>query len=105
MNLYFRIQKLLSIGHIREGGRNPYVDWMAILIASTLVSLAMISGSIYLYNKVINGEILSKEKVIDRKLVTFDTKSLNYFIEKFNAKAEITDSTKREYKGKADPSI
>jgi hypothetical protein len=105
MNLYFKIQKLLTVGHIREGGRNPFVDWMAILIVSTLVSIAMISGGIYLYNQVVNGEISSKEKASERKLVTFDTKNLNYFIEKFNTKLEISDSVKREYKGKADPSI
>ncbi len=100
----FSFKKLLSSRAIREGGRNPYVDWGVTLFigAVTLISLVLIDIS--LYEKVRSGEIKATGEAKSTKLKTFNQKDLKLIIEKYNIKSENTSSITEGYRTVPDPS-
>ncbi len=101
---FFNYKKILSTTAIREGGRNPYVDWAVVLFISVLTFIVLILGSIGLYNKVRNGEIGAVEKSTNTKMKTFNQKDLKYIIEKYNIKSENTNTIKTSFTTLPDPS-
>lgn len=104
MKISFQIEKILSLGPIREGGRNPYVDWVVILFLSIAVILAFIFADFYLFKKVTSGKIQSTESLSKSEISDFDDEGLEYIIKKFELKAETLDKVTKSYRGFSDPS-
>ena len=101
----FKIQKIFSTGPVREGGRNPYVDWMVILILCVVITISLVVNSVYLYNRVSSG-LIQGTKIADSSTnATFDVSGLDYIIEKFNSKSDKFVNTKKGYQAVADPSL
>ena len=90
---------------VKEGGRNPYVDWMMILIVSSIVALLLIANSIYLYKSVTNGDIQSKEISTATTTEIFDVKGLDAVTSKFKEKKDFNLKIKDGFKTVADPAI
>jgi ATP phosphoribosyltransferase regulatory subunit HisZ len=89
---------------IKEIGRNPQLDWIAIITVSGLVGLVLVLGGVYLYNAIITGTIQatpSQEglvKSIDEKTFTSVTQS-------FSKKDQATKRVVAGYDGPGDPAI
>jgi hypothetical protein len=99
------IQKLASKGPVREGGRNPYVDWGMIIIVSLIVIVLLFTNSLFLFQRVKNGDIQSKEPSATAPTNSFDVVGLDNVINKFEAKADANDKIKTNYQSVPDPSI
>ena len=104
-NFSLIIQRLVSKGPVREGGRNPYVDWTMIIIVSFIVAVLLVINSFSLFQRVKNGDIQSKEPVVTVTTNTFDVEGLDNIIGKFGAKADMNIQIKKSYHSVADPSI
>ena len=100
----FNFKNILSAKAIREGGRNPYVDWVVILIISIVTLSILILVDISLYDKVRSGEIEAVGKANNTKLRTFNQKDLKYIIEKYNIKSENINTIKTGFVTLPDPS-
>ena len=96
----------LSVGHsIGEIGKNPFVDWIVVLIVTVLVATVLIVGGAYLYWQVTTGVIQSSG---DGSLSTprrFDQKSLSAAIDRMEVKEAASAAAKRGYSGPSDPSL
>ena len=104
-NFNLIIQRLVSKGPVREGGRNPYVDWTMIITVSFVVSVLLFVNSFSLFQRVKNGDIQSKEPVVTVTANPFDVESLDNVINKFEAKVDMNNQIKKNYHSVADPSI
>lgn len=104
MKNLFNFNKILSVKAIKEGGRNPYVDWAIIIIICTLSSFAMIFYGVVLYKKVGNDKVTSIKVATDSKLKTFNQQDLQFIVDRFNAKSANTIKYKKSYKALEDPS-
>jgi hypothetical protein len=101
---FFNYRKILSTTAIREGGRNPYVDWVVILFITVISFIALILGGISLYDKVRNGEIEAVGNANNSQMKTFNQKDLKYIIEKYNIKSENINTIKTGFSVIPDPS-
>jgi hypothetical protein len=101
---FFNFKRILSVRAIREGGRNPYVDWVVILFISVFVCISLIFGGLSLYEKVRNGEIEAIGTSSSTKMKTFNQKDLKYIIDMYNTKAENINLIKTGFKTVPDPS-
>ncbi len=99
------IQRILSKGPVREGGRNPYVDWTMIIIVSFIVAILLVINSASLFQRVKSGNIQSKEPTATITVNPFDVATLDNIIAKFVAKADMNEQIKKSYHSVADPSI
>ncbi len=101
---FFNYKKILSITAIKEGGRNPYVDWVMILLISTTVLIILILGGVTLYEKVRNGEFEASNKASTTTKKVFNQKDLKYIIERYNTRAENINLIKSGFETVPDPS-
>lgn len=104
-NLILDIRKLFTKGPIKEGGRNPYVDWAMIIIVSSIVLLILIVNGVRLFKLINSGDIQGQKLSVATSTEVFDVKNLDYIIEKFNVKAGLFNNTKKSYRSIVDPSI
>lgn len=100
-----RIQQVFTEGPVREGGRNPFVDWSMILMASIVVAVILVSNGVYLFKRVTSGDIQSKTLPVQKNIEILDVESLDYVIGKFNTKADLSNNVKKGYQSVPDPSI
>jgi len=103
MKISFNIRKILSSESIKEGGRNPYVDWAMILIVTFIISLFFIVEGFFTYKKVINGEIKSNEAPIKANKEILNKENFEYIIDKFDTKQKTMNDIKSEFKSYKDP--
>lgn len=101
----FNFKKLLSLKAIREGGRNPYVDWGVVILICSFCLIFMISYGIILYKKVDSGQITTLKVSSESKVKTFNQKDLDYIVNKFKSKSDNVAKIKKSYKTTSDPSI
>ncbi len=91
MNLFkqkfLRVPHLSILASLRESTKNPFVDWILILIISGVIVLLLIINSINLHKKVVNGEIQSSENTNLNSPKIFDQNELKSIISKFDSKA------------------
>jgi hypothetical protein len=90
---------------IKEVGRNPHIDWIAIVFLSTTIVAVLAIGGIYLYNAVNRGEIQSDGAEPASTAKNLDKKALSAVIQKFSEKEEVTRRMQSGYAGPSDPSI
>lgn len=102
---YLRVPHLSFSNAIREAGRNPFVDWIIILIVSIVLTIIFILVSLQLYRSVISGDIKSTDAVVVPTIKTFDREELSSVINRFNSKEATSVQVKKGYVGPADPSL
>lgn len=99
----FNLKRILSSRAIREGGRNPYIDWVVIIFISAVIFASLVISGISLYDMVRSGEIKAIGEASNTKLKTFNQKDLKFIIEKYNIKNENTTIIKTNFKTVPDP--
>lgn len=102
---YNNVPNLSVYGSIREIGRNPFVDWLTILLIGFICTAGLIYGGFLLYEKVIDSG--SQGSTAAKKSVSkiFDKKELQSIIKLFDLKAEIQAQIKKGFGTVKDPSL
>lgn len=109
MNLFkqkfVRVPHLSAVDSLRETSRNPFVDWILILILSLLIVITLVINGVVLYDRVISGDIQGKEVFNDNTIKTFDKNDLKLIINKVNNREELLMQAKRGYTDSINPAI
>jgi hypothetical protein len=109
MNLFK--QKFVKVPHlsildcINETSRNPFVDWIWILITTCVIIVGFIYSSIILYERVVSGDIQSSDVGNTTSVKIFDQKELKVITDKFNNKEIIRLQIIKTYNGPSNPAI
>lgn len=103
-NLSFKVKSIFTKGPVREGGRNPYVDWTMILIVSSIITLTLLINGFYLFKRITNGDIQSKDQISQKKIASFDVSGLDSIILKFEEKENLSNVVKKGFQFTIDPS-
>lgn len=102
---FVKIPDLSVFESLREIGRNPFVDWMIILLISATVAVLMTLGGINLYIRVASGDIRSSDAANSSSVKIFNKKDLTETISQFDMKKTLELQVKRGYSGPSDPAI
>jgi hypothetical protein len=89
----------------KEFGRNPYIDWMTILITSVIVLVGLLYVGYSLYNAVINGTIKGTETKKTTSLPKLNEKTISSVLERYNEREKVSEQARKGYTGLGDPSI
>jgi len=93
------------INPFKEIGRNAYVDWLVILLVTTIVIVCLAIGGVYLYNAVVKGEVKGQEGAAPLPAIRFDEKALSKVMIEFDARGEASKKALTGYTGIGDPSL
>jgi hypothetical protein len=96
--------KLFNRFIFKEGGRNPQVDWSMVIIVFLIIVLVFIFNSIFLYQRVISGDIVEPGTENFTKNRTFNQKDFNSLLSDFSTKADTYSKVKSGYAKFSDPS-
>lgn len=102
---YMKVPHVHSSNVFKEIGRNAYVDWLFILIITTLVAIVLMAGGGYLYWQISTGNFATGSDVVKKDEKIFDQKQLENIINKFQAKEDNSKQTKTGYRGPSDPGL
>lgn len=89
---------------IKEIGRNPNIDWIAIIVTSLIIVAGLGVRGLTLYNAVTNGSIQGGERQGSAH-VKINEKAISSVIERFEEKAKVTAKVKAGYTGVPDPAL
>ena len=95
----------MTVQYIKEIGRNPQVDWIAIVSLSVLIGAVLVSGSVYLYISVTKGTILESASDVSNTIRSIDEKTFSAIVESFIKKEETSKKAQTGYAGPGDPSV
>jgi hypothetical protein len=101
---FMRVPDLHLSNAFREIGRNAYVDWILVLIASLVTAICLTTGGLYLYWQISSGNFKGEEITSDSPKKIFDEKLLNEVVSQFDNKEEKLLELKNGYSGPPDPS-
>ncbi|MES3031496.1 MAG: hypothetical protein V4697_03745 [Patescibacteria group bacterium] len=91
---------------IKEIGKNPFVDWILILLVSLGISIFLITSGVRLYFKVVSGDIKgSSDEETGGTYRPFNQKALSSAIELVKIKESATSRARGGYSGPGDPSF
>lgn len=96
--------KLFNNNIIKEGGRNPHVDWSMILIVFLIIAIIFIANNVYLYKRVVSGDIQSPNIDTSSRGKTFNQKDSDIVIKAYAEKADKFSTAKKGYTAYSDPS-
>lgn len=101
---FMKVPNLTVFSSIKEIGRNAYVDWIIILITSTVIMFALFIGGLYLYWEITTGnyEGAYTEEKKDEKII--DINRMDAILSAFQIRSDITQKNKQRYSGPTDPS-
>jgi hypothetical protein len=89
---------------IKEIGRNPNIDWIAILLISVLLLISFAFAGLSLYNTVTNGNIQGNGVSTNTPL-QLNEKAITSVISNFSQKEKVSDRVRAGYSSATDPSI
>lgn len=88
----------------KEIGRSPHVDWIIIILTTSILAIALAITGIYLYNAVNQGdEDGSSAKTVNSSRI-LDQKKLSALLERFSIKEAASEKVRGGYVGASDPS-
>lgn len=87
----------------KEIGRNAYVDWIVVLIASFITFFVLVGGGVHLYWKISSGNFKIAEVKTQQEKI-FDKEELDALVKHFQIREEMSVQIKKGYRGPADPS-
>lgn len=102
---FIRVPHLSLKEAIREGGRNPFVDWIMIIIVSGFIGIVLVVIGISLYSRVTSGSIVSTDIITETKANSFDKKDLTSVIERFELKNNVQNQIKKGNNGFVAPTL
>jgi hypothetical protein len=91
---FIKVPHLSFVDAIREGGRNPFVDWIMILLISGVIALVSVVNSVLLYKKIVEGSFQRKDVVENTKSKIFEKNDLIKIINNFDKKNNIHNQIK-----------
>lgn len=94
--------KIFKTGIFKEGGKNPYIDWVMILTVSALVLLVLIYHGFVVYQKVQSVNLDSN--TINTNNKTFNKNNFDLVARDFQEKELRLTKNKSGYKTYTDPS-
>lgn len=92
---FIKVPHLTFLEALKEGGRNPFVDWITILIVSITIGIASVACSVLLYKKVVGGDFQNKVVENTTQAKVFDKGDLMGIINKFDRKSIIHDEMRK----------
>ncbi len=102
---YLRTPQISFFNAIKEVGRNPFVDWIWVLIVSLVLAIIFIINAFSLYKAVTSGDIREADVTTTQPQQIFNSKDLSSIINRFDAKEVKRNQAKERYAGPSDPSI
>lgn len=96
--------KLFNNNIIKEGGRNPHVDWSMILIVFLIIAVIFIVNNVLLYQRVVSGDIQSPNVDTSSRGKTYNQKDSDIVIKMYAEKADAFSAAKKGYTAHPDPS-
>lgn len=102
---YDSVPNLSVYSSIREIGRNPFVDWLLILIISSICTVVSVYGGVFLYKEVAIGNMQNSTSTKKSVSKIFDKKELNSIIKLSDLKSEIQAQVKKGFGTVKDPSL
>ncbi len=89
---------------IRNLGHDPHIDWVLILLFSTIVTAVLVANGFFSYLN--TGAALSQAPVITPiTLKTINAEMLRGVLEQFDVRARERAELIKSYKGPADPTL
>jgi hypothetical protein len=99
------LRKIVMKGPVKEGGRNPYVDWVAILLISLVLTILLVLNGVNLFFRINTIEVKTDKPSTGVVADIFDEKVLEEVINNFENRASLSDNARKSYKTLPDPSI
>ncbi|MDQ5893635.1 MAG: hypothetical protein QG640_647 [Patescibacteria group bacterium] len=101
---FIRVPHLSAGSALKEIGRNAFVDWILILIVTTVTAAALIGGGVYLYWQISSGnfKVAENTQLVEK---IFDKDELDSLITRFETRNEASAQIRKGYKGPTDPSL
>ena len=90
---------------IKEIGRNPQIDWIAILFISIVIAAGLAFTGYSLYNAVTSGSIKGDGAMFDPSFKKFNEKSISSVLTTFEEKQKVSEKARAGYTGVSDPSL
>ncbi len=89
----------------RESGRDAYLDWEILLLSFFVLNIVAIGVSVYLYGKIVKGELFLVDKKGPASSQTLDRFALEQTVSFFAQKREKFDALQNEPVSTTDPFI
>ncbi len=85
-------------------GHDPHIDWVLIVMLSTIISIVLVVMGVLAYMKV-GDRLAQKNKTAPVVTKTIDAKMLDYVVGKYDARVQESASLNKNFVGPVDPSL
>lgn len=93
-----------SVGFFHSIGRDPYTDWLIILVVAIVAGAVMLALGFLTYTSAA-ARLNADNFTASADTVKFDDKALTKLLSQFDARAAERTKLKKTYDGPGDPSI